>query len=473
MAATKLIAMHQNKGRTLMQCLKDRTDYAMNGAKTDEGKYISSYRCNPELVDLEFAQAKKEYLHKTWRKQKGDVIAYQIRQSFKPGEITPEEANEVGYETGMRFTKGKHAFIVATHIDKAHIHNHIIFNSTNLECNRKFRDFWFSAIALQRLSDIICLEHGLSVIPKAKPSERQKRTKFPMRMGIRDVIREDISNILKEKPKDFEDFLKLLEEGYEVKRGKHLAICGKKQKRFIRFRSLGEDFSEESIRRVIAGEKESPEVRDKFTERKDEKKENRRIDLLIDIQEKMAQGKSGGYIHWAKKHNVKQLAESILFLQQNHIRDKETLDALVEVKIEKYDALLKTIKDAEEKMEKNKVLKNHIINYIKTKDTYTAYRKAGYSKKFFEEHREDTLLHKAAKEAFSKLSERKIPKVKDLNEEFAKLLSVKKKAYGEYKKAKQEMRDYQIAKNNVDSFYKEIQNFSAEKELQRNRQKQR
>ena len=94
MAATKLIAMHQNKGRSVMQCLKDRTDYAMNGDKTEDGKYISSYQCNPELVDLEFAQAKKEYLHKTWRQPKGDVLAYQIRQSFKPGEITPEEANE-------------------------------------------------------------------------------------------------------------------------------------------------------------------------------------------------------------------------------------------------------------------------------------------------------------------------------------------------------------------------------------------
>lgn len=188
MAATKLIAMHQNKGRSVMRCLKDRTDYAMNGEKTDEGKYISSYQCNPELVDLEFAQAKKEYLHKTWRQPKGDVTAYQIRQSFKPGEITPEEANEVGYETGMRFTKGKHAFIVATHVDRAHIHNHIIFNSTNLECDRKFRDFWFSGIALQRLSDIICLEHGLSVIPKVKPSERQRRTKYPERVSIRKLM---------------------------------------------------------------------------------------------------------------------------------------------------------------------------------------------------------------------------------------------------------------------------------------------
>lgn len=119
--------------------------------------------------------------------EKGDVLVYQIRQSFKPGEITPEEANEVGYETGMRFTKGKHAFIVATHVDRAHIHNHIIFNSTNLNCDRKFRDFWFSGIALQRLSDIICLEHGLSIIPKVKPSERQRRTKYPERTSMRDT----------------------------------------------------------------------------------------------------------------------------------------------------------------------------------------------------------------------------------------------------------------------------------------------
>ena len=381
MAATKLIAMHQNKGRSVMQCLKDRTDYAMNGDKTEDGKYISSYQCNPELVDLEFAQAKKEYLHKTWRQPKGDVIAYQIRQSFKPGEITPEEANEVGYETGMRFTKGKHAFIVATHVDRAHIHNHIIFNSTNLECDRKFRDFWFSGIALQRLSDIICLEHGLSVIPKVKPSERQRRTKYPERVSMRDVIREDILKCLDQKPADFEELLKLLQaEGYEIKRGKHTAVCGKEQKRFIRFRSLGEDFTEENLKIVIAGEKEPPEKNEKVPERKEAKPEKRKFDLVVDIQEKMAQGKNGGYVRWAKKYNVKQFAESILFLQQHDIHDKETLDALVDGSSAKYHELMKTIKDAEEKMAANKVIKTHIINYAKTRETYIAYRKSGYSK---------------------------------------------------------------------------------------------
>lgn len=375
MAATKLIAMHQNKGRSVMRCLKDRTDYAINGEKTDEGKYISSYQCNPELVDLEFAQAKKEYLHKTWRQPKGDVIAYQIRQSFKPGEITPEEANEVGYETGMRFTKGKHAFIVATHVDRAHIHNHIIFNSTNLECDRKFRDFWFSGIALQRLSDIICLEHGLSVIPKVRSSERQRRTKYPERVSIRDVIREDILKCLDQKPADFEELLKLLQaEGYEIKRGKHTAVCGKEQKRFIRFRSLGEDFTEENLKKVIAGEKEPPEKNEKVPERKEAKPEKRKFDLVVDIQEKMAQGKNGGYVQWAKKYNVKQFAESILFLQQHDIHDKKTLDALVDGSSAKYHELMKTIKDAEEKMAANKVIKTHIINYAKTRETYSAYQ---------------------------------------------------------------------------------------------------
>lgn len=474
MAAIKLIAMHQNKGRSVMQCLKDRTDYAMNGEKTEDGKYISSYQCNPELVDLEFAQAKKEYLHKTWRQPKGDVIAYQIRQSFKPGEITPEEANQVGYETGMRFTKGKHAFIVTTHVDRAHIHNHIIFNSTNLDCDRKFRDFWFSGIALQRLSDIICLEHGLSVIQKVKPSERQKRTKYPDRVSMRDIIREDILKCLDQKPADFEEMLKFLQaEGYKIKRGKHTAICGKEQKCFIRFRSLGEDFTEDNLIKVIAGEKESPERNEKLPDKKEVKPEKRKFDLVVDIQEKMAQGKNGGYVRWAKKYNVKQFAESILFLQQHDIHDKQTLDALVAESSAQYHALMKTIKDAEEKMETNKAIKTHIINYSKTRETYIAYRKSGYSKKFLEAHRDEITLHKAAKEAFSKLPEGKIPRVKDLNDEFARLLSEKKAAYNEYKKIKKEMRDYQIAKQNVESFYAAQQGWDAEEDLKKKRQQQR
>ena len=164
MAATRLIALHVNKGKSVAQCLADRTDYSKNAEKTNNGEFISSYECEPMTADEEFLLSKRQYQHITGRQQKHDVIAYQIRQSFRPGEITPEEANKVGYELAMRFTKGKHAFIVATHIDRAHIHNHIIYNSTSLDGLYKWRNFFLSGLAVQRLSDIICLEHGLSVI---------------------------------------------------------------------------------------------------------------------------------------------------------------------------------------------------------------------------------------------------------------------------------------------------------------------
>ena len=153
-----------NKGKTIAQCLADRTDYAQNPEKTAKGELVTGYECDPMTADEEFLLSKRQYEHITGRIQKHDVIAYQIRQSFKPGEVTAEEANKIGYETAMRWTKGRYAFIVATHTDREHIHNHIIYNSTSLDSTRKFRDFYFSAIALRRLSDMICMEHKLSVI---------------------------------------------------------------------------------------------------------------------------------------------------------------------------------------------------------------------------------------------------------------------------------------------------------------------
>ena len=180
MAATRLIALHVNKGKTVAQCLADRTDYSQNAAKTNDGEFISSYECDPKTADEEFLLSKRQYQHITGRQQKNNIIAYQIRQSFKPGEITPEEANQVGYETAMRWTKGKHAFIVATHIDKSHIHNHIIYNSTSLDATRKFKNFFLSGLAVQRLSDMVCLEHGLSIITPKPYRERQKRTVYPI-----------------------------------------------------------------------------------------------------------------------------------------------------------------------------------------------------------------------------------------------------------------------------------------------------
>lgn len=440
MAATRLIAMHQNKGKSVGQCLSDRTEYAKNGEKTENGTYITAYACNAEIVDKEFAESKREYLQLTGREYKGDIIAYQIRQSFKPGEITPEEANQIGYETAMRFTKGQHAFIVCTHTDKAHIHNHVIFNSVNLDCNKKFRDSWFCAIGLRRLSDMICLEHGMSVI---KPYQGS-RSKPKYEKSNRQEIREEIDKVLEQKPQNFQQFLKLLEEDeYEIKKGKYLAIRERNKKNFIRFKSLGAGYSEEDIQEVIAGKAEHRKSEPKYLKRE--------FDLLIDIQEKLRKGKGEGYANWCRTYNNKAIMKTWFCLEQRGIHNYDELVAKAEAASTRFSELTDTIKNAEKRMGEIVTLRQHIYNYAKTRDVYVAYRKSGYSKEFFEEHREEITLHKAAKDAFKKLNGG-IPKVKELNEEYAVQLGIKKRAYSEYKANKQEMKELVEAKNNIDLF---------------------
>ena len=235
MAATRLIAMHTNKGLTLAQSIAARTDYAKNPEKTEKGQLVTSYACDPMTCEEEFLLQKRLYEQVTGLTQRRDVIAYQIRQSFKPGEITPEEANRLGYELAMRFTKGKYSFIVATHTDRAHVHNHVVFNSTAIDGSRKFRDFRRSGKALQKLSDLICLENGYSVITPAPRKERKKRTTYPQRESIRDKVRRDIDSALEKAPEDLAALLLLLmQAGYEVKEGKAPALKGAGQQRFIR-----------------------------------------------------------------------------------------------------------------------------------------------------------------------------------------------------------------------------------------------
>ena len=210
LAATRLIPMRKNKGKSIGACLHNHTSYIQNPDKTEQGELVSSYQCSPLTVDEEFLLTKRLYEQTTGRSQKSDVIAYQVRQSFKPGEVTPEEANRIGYEFAERFLKGKHAFIVATHTDRAHIHNHIIYNSTALDGRKKFRNFWLSTFAVQRLSDLICLEHQLSTIEYKPYRERQKRIVYPPKESNRDRLCGIIDTILAEQPKDFEVFLQKL-----------------------------------------------------------------------------------------------------------------------------------------------------------------------------------------------------------------------------------------------------------------------
>lgn len=448
MAATRLIPMHVNKGKTIAQSLGDRTDYAKNPEKTDKGELVTGYQCDPMTVDEEFMLSKRQYEHITGRRQRHEVIAYQIRQSFKPGEITPEEANRLGQELALRFTKGKYAFIVATHTDRAHVHNHIVFNSTSIDGTRKFKNFWLSGIALQKVSDLICLENGLSVITPKPYRECAKRTDYPRRAKNRDVLCEDIDAVLQKKPESFEAFLQELRAlDYEIKCGKHISVKGKNQARFIRLPSLEEGYTEADLRAHFLGQQEH-KPREKCNHRTDA----RPFNLVIDIQSKL-QNKGAGYQRWASVYNLKQMSKTLLFLRDHKIESMEQLGQLVQQQTAKRDALISSIQQSEKRLAEIGTLKKHIINYSKTRATYEDYRKAGYSKKFLEAHREEITIHKASKAAFDELGVRKLPRVKDLSIEYAEVLAAKKQAYAEYRLVKNDAQELLIAQQNIASLY--------------------
>lgn len=451
MATSRLIALHVNRGKTIAQTLTDRTDYSKNPQKTNGGELVSAYECDPTTADEEYMLTKRQYRAMTGREQKSDVIAYMIRQSFRPGEITPEEANRVGYELAMRWTKGHHAFIVATHVDKAHIHNHIIYNSTTLDCQRKFSNFYFSGLAIQRLSDRLCLEHGLSIIenPKRGNHSYGKWLGENQRFSHKDTLRFAIDKALADKPADYADFLcRIKDAGFTYQPGKQPGFLAAGWDRCTRLRSLKDGYSEADIRAVIAGErKHTPMKRQAYSVQAPAKAAP---NLLIDIQEKLRAGKGGGYERWAKVFNLKQMAQTLNYLSENGLLEYAALEKKAAAVSARFNELSAQIKDAEKRLAEIAVLKTHIINYVKTRDAYAGYRKAGYSKKYLAEHESEIILHKAAKKAFDELGVKKLPTVKALQTEYATVLAAKKHAYGEYVKARSDMREVQTAKANVD-----------------------
>ena len=292
---------------------------------------------------------------------------------------------------------------------------------------------------------MICLEHGLSVITPRPYRERVKRTDYPKRTSQRDELCAAINQALREKPKDFEELLQILMDmGYAFKDGKHKAFKARDGKRFLRLSSLGEGYSEEELRAVISGESRH-KLRTKA-----EQHPQKRFSMLIDIEQALADGKSKGYAHWAKKFNRKELAKIYLFLKENNMDNYDDLVAHTEKLSARFDELSDSIKEKEKRIAEIQVLRTHIDNYAKTRQVYMDYRKSGYSKKFFEAHREDIQLHKAAKDAFDQLGVKKLPTRKELSVEFNQLITEKKAAYAEYRQVKKDMQDYLIAKRAMD-----------------------
>ena len=448
MATTRLMPLHSAKGRTVAEALGRVTDYVENPEKTNGGELVTAYQCNPSIADQEFLFSKRQYATITGRERKeNDVIAYHLRQSFKPGEITPELANKIGYDLAMSLTKGKHAFIVCTHVDKHHIHSHIVFNSTALDCTRKFRNFWGSSFAVRKISDMLCLENGLSVIAEPKPS----RGSYGTWLGedkpstVRGQLEGLIDTVLGQGCKDFDSFLAAMKTaGVEVKQGKHLAFKIPNGKRFIRCDSLGDDYIEAAIMERISGKRiVSPKAKAAAPTKPN---------MLIDIQARMQQAHSPGFERWAKTFNLKEMAKTLIYLEEKGLTDFRELEKACDAVSQKFSDLSDQIKAAEKRMKDISELQRHIGTYSKTREVYAQYRKLTGRKqgKFYEQHSNEIEGCQAAKRYFNSLSLKKLPSMQSLKQEYATLQAKKGKLYSAYREAKPEMIELLTAKNNVE-----------------------
>ena len=448
---------HISKGETVAQSLKDRFDYGQNPEKTQGGELISSYECDHRTADAEFLLAKAKYKAVTGREQRrdADVLCYQIRQSFRPGEITPEEANRVGYETAMRWTKGKHAFFVATHTDRQHIHNHIYYNSTTLDYTGKFRDFFRSAAALRRLSDRVCLEHDLSVIQNPKLHSKGRFLHYGQWIGekppsAQQRVRLGFVAALEQKPADFPAFLLLMEEsGFQVKHGRGGAISflapGQDKYTRLRASTLGPGFDPDDIRAAIAGERPIPEFP------QDSPAPARRVNLIIDIQDRMAQGKGPAYERWAKVYNIKQMAAALLYLREHGLTDYAALSASTEAAVDRAHKLAGELRDTEAALSHTAQLMGAVVQYAKTRPVFDGYKAARYSKKYLAQHEAELSDYRAAKAAMSDLlGGAKLPKMDALKKQRRELAEKKKALYAEYRKAQADMREAVAVKGNID-----------------------
>ena len=380
--ATTYLKSHKRADkRTALQSLKDRFDYGLNPEKLGA---VSSYLCDPATAHAEFMLVKNQYQGETDRRAGHGALCYQIRQAFPHGEVTAEEANRIGYETAMRWTKGKYQFFVCTHIDKEHIHNHIYYNSTAYDRSRKFRNFIGSSFALRRLSDRVCLEHDLSVIANPKLHSKGRYLHYGQWLGENQKLSQKeqiclaIDAALTERPVDFADFLRRMETaGIQVKHGRGgvISFLVPGQQRAARFRAstLGDGYGPEDVQAVIDGKAPTRTA----TARK--APAPRRVNLLIDIQERMRQGKGPAYERWAKVYNLKQMAAALQYLKEHRLFEYDDLAAKTDAATEQFHTLAGDIQQTEAELSRVSDLMVAVVQYAKTRPAFDGYKAAKYA----------------------------------------------------------------------------------------------
>ena len=431
--------MAVTKIKPVKSTLSKALDYIENPDKTDGKMLISSFGCSYETADIEFGYTLSQAL------DKGSNLAFHLIQSFAPGEVDYEKAHEIGKQLADAVTKGQHEYVVTTHIDKGHIHNHVIFCAVNFVDHHKYNSNKRSYYGIRNMSDKLCRENGLSVVVPGKGSKGKSYAEYQaektgtswkgkLKIAV-DALIPQVSS--------FEELLTRLQAaGYEIKPGKYVSCRAPGQERFTRLKTLGADYTEEAIRERIAGRRAKAAKAPR---------EQRDVSLLIDIENSIKAAQSKGYEQWAKIHNLKQAAKTMNFLTEHEIEQYADLVSRIEEMSAESGQAADALKNAEKRLADMAVLIKNVSTYQKTKPVYDAYRKARNREKYRAGQEQAIILHEAAARSLKAAGIAKLPNLAALQSEYEALQAQKEALYADYGKLKKKVREYDIIKQNIDS----------------------
>ena len=431
--------MAVTKIKPIKSTLKKALEYIQNPDKTDDKMLVSSFGCSYETADIEFAFTLSQAL------DKGNNLAHHLIQSFEPGEVSFEKAHEIGKQLADAVTKGQYEYVLTTHIDKGHVHNHIIFCAVNFVDYHKYNSNKRSYYGIRNISDRLCYENGLSVITPEKGRKGKSYIEYQTaKTGTswKGKLKETV-DLLIPQVTDFEKFLeKLQASGYEIKNGKYVSCRAPGQERFTRLKTLGADYTEEAIRKRIAG------IRSRNVKIP---KQEQGISLLIDIENNIKAQQSAGYEYWAKIHNLKQAAKTMNFLTENNILQYEYLIKKIDEIILDSEQTADSLKQNEKKLSDMAVLIKNISTYQKTRDIYRGYIKAKDKEAYRRKYESSLILYEASGKALKDAGIKKLPELAALQKEYTALQKKKEAIYSDYGKLKKKVKEYQKIKQNVDT----------------------
>ena len=431
--------MAVTKIKPIKSTLSKALDYIQNPDKTDGKTLVSSFGCSYETADIEFGFTLAQAI------EKGNNLAHHLIQSFEPGEVDYEKAHEIGKQLADAVTKGQHEYVLTTHIDKGHVHNHIIFCAVNFVDHRKYNSNKRSYYGIRNMSDKLCRENGLSVVVPGKGSKGKSYAEYQaektgtswkgkLKIAV-DALIPQVSS--------FEELLQRLQAaGYEIKPGKYVSCRAPGQERFTRLKTLGADYTEEAIRERIAGRRAKAAKAPR---------EQRDVSLLIDIENSIKAAQSKGYEQWAKIHNLKQAAKTMNFLTEHKIEQYADLVSRIEEMSAESGQAADALKNAEKRLADMAVLIKNVSTYQKTKPVYDAYRKARNREKYRAGQEQAIILHEAAARSLKAAGIAKLPNLAALQSEYEALQAQKEALYADYGKLKKKVREYDIIKQNIDS----------------------